>query len=66
MLFIFNDKRRGPGPFSSNPVGDGAIFSLGCVAEGLSGPTTQHHLLLTQAKNRSRHGGAIYINRPSV
>jgi len=64
MLFIFNDEGRGQGAFLPDSFRNGAIFSRECVAGGLCGVTTPHRPLLITAKNRSRHGGAIIVNRP--
>jgi hypothetical protein len=64
MFNIFDDERRGHGPIAPDPLADGTLFGRGGVAVGLCGPATPRLPLLTPAKNRSRHGGAIIVRRP--
>ena len=64
MQRIFNDERRGHGPFGPDRLSDGTLFHRGRVPNGLCGATTLRRPLLTPVKNRSRHGGEITVNRP--
>lgn len=69
MLGIFNDERRGSRPKAPDPSRTGPLFAqlqemaaaarMSCV-----GPATQRHPLLSLAKNGSRHGRNLNLNKP--
>ena len=64
MRCIFNDEQRGSGPISPDPLGDGADFSRGRVAEGLVGVAPRRLPLLTPAQIRSRQERDVSLHRP--
>ena len=64
MLGIFDDEQRGSGPISPDPEGTGRFFARAASRAASVGPATLRHPLLTLAKNRSRHGDRMNVNRP--
>ena len=64
MLGIFDDKGRGSGPIPPDPAGTGRFSARAASRAASVGPATARHPLLTLAKNRSRHGRDLNLNRP--
>jgi len=64
MPGIFDDERRGSRSKAPDPCRTGPFFARAASRMSCVGPATRRHPLLPLAKNGSRHGRSLNVNRP--